>query len=104
MDITKLLPDGWERESTASLEEGQIQILPGTGPWEDFDGFLSAFLNGVFKEHPVHFEIQEFFMLDVTDRNGKKDIKSMTLEELTKELAAWVKSRSVQSRSMTGSM
>ena len=27
-------------------------------------------------------------MLDVTDRNGKKDIKSMTLEELTKELAA----------------
>lgn len=26
-------------------------------------------------------------MLDVTDRNGKKDIKSMTLEELTKELA-----------------
>ena len=27
-------------------------------------------------------------MLDVTDRNGKKDIKSMTLEDLTKELAA----------------
>ena len=40
VDITKLLPDGWERESTASLEEGQIQILPGTGPWEDFDGFF----------------------------------------------------------------
>ena len=40
VDITKLLPDGWERESTASLEEGQIQILPGIGPWEDFDGFF----------------------------------------------------------------
>ena len=25
-------------------------------------------------------------MLDLTDRNGKKDIKSMTLEEVTAEL------------------
>ena len=42
VDIRAVLPDGWERESTASLQEGQIQILPGIGPWE-VTGFISVF-------------------------------------------------------------
>ena len=40
VDIRGKLPEGWEAASSASLQEGQIQILPGIGPWKEFDGFF----------------------------------------------------------------
>ncbi len=43
-------------------------------------------------------------MLDLIDRNGKKDIKSMTLEEVTAEHGTWEKSPFGQNSFTTGFM
>ena len=43
-------------------------------------------------------------MLDLIDTKGKKDIKSMTLEEVTAEMTAWERNLSGQSSLMTGFM
>ena len=43
-------------------------------------------------------------MLDLIDTKGKKDIKSMTLEEVTAQMAALERNLSGQNSFMTGCM
>ena len=62
VDIRGKLPEGWEAASSASLQEGQIQILPGIGPWKEFDGFLSAFLSAGDKKDRFILKVQEFYV------------------------------------------
>ena len=71
-----------------SLKDGWIQFLPGVHPYDGF--FISVFRRAEDETGPEDLErvLEGVFMLDLLDCNGKKDIKSMTLEEVTAQMAA----------------
>ena len=71
-----------------SLKDGWIQFLPGCIPMTGFSSAYSDVRRVKQARRDLERVLEGVFMLDLLDCNGKKDIKSMTLEEVTAQMAA----------------